>query len=121
MTADDVIRPTQILTKDELLLEPINDLPGAERGGSIRTAFKGLVAGTFKTNFVVMPVGQCSPPRTSEIEHIIVVLEGAFEFRVDSERHRLEVLDQIFVPVGVTWEYRNATLGQSTFLSITGP
>jgi quercetin dioxygenase-like cupin family protein len=113
--------PTRVLRRHELLVEPINDLPQAERGGFLRTAFKGLEAGTFRTTLVVMPVGQCSPPRLSEIEHIIVVLEGAFEFRVGGERDHLEPLDQIFVPVGVQWEYRNAVLGQSSFLSITGP
>ena len=87
----------------------------------MRTAFQGLVAGTFKTTLVVMPMGQCSPARESDIEHIIVVLDGAFEFLVDDETYRLAPLDEIFVPVGVRWEYRNATLGQSSFLSITGP
>ena len=37
----------------------------------MRTAFQGLVAGTFKTTLVVMPMGQCSPARESDIEHII--------------------------------------------------
>lgn len=81
----------------------------------------GLSAGTFKTTLVVMPVGQASPPRDSEIEHIIVVLEGAFEFRVGDEAYQLGLLDQLFVPVGVRWEYRNTSPDQSTFLSITGP
>lgn len=114
-------QPTEVLTKQEMTAQPNNTLPGAEREGSLRTSFKGLTAGTFKTNLVVMPAGQCSPPRASEIEHIIYVLEGSFEFLVDGAPHLLAELDQIRVPVGVLWEYRNAALAQSVFLSITGP
>jgi quercetin dioxygenase-like cupin family protein len=121
MTGETDAPAVEVLTERQLLLEPINDLPGAERGGSLRTAYAGLRAGAFKTTLVVMPPGQCSPPRPSEIEHIIIVLDGAFEFRVDDQSHCLERLDQIFVPIGVNWEYRNAVLAQSSFLSITGP
>jgi quercetin dioxygenase-like cupin family protein len=116
----DGILPTRVLRRHDLLVEPINDLPRAEQGGFLRTAYKGLEAGTFRTTLVVVPLGQCSPPRLSEIEHIIVVLEGALEFRVDDVRYRLEALDQIFVPVGVHWEYRNAVLAVSSFISVTG-
>jgi quercetin dioxygenase-like cupin family protein len=89
--------------------------------GTRRNAYKGLVAGTFKTNLVVMPQGQSSPPRESEIEHIIYVLEGSFEFLVEGYSYIVYMFDQIRVPVGVQWEYRNVADGQSSFLSITGP
>jgi quercetin dioxygenase-like cupin family protein len=49
------------------------------------------------------------------------VLEGAFLFIVDGVEYHVEELDQIFVPVGVRWEYLNASLGQSMFLSMVGP
>jgi quercetin dioxygenase-like cupin family protein len=114
-------RPVQVLTRSELISRAVNDLPGAERGGFLRTAFPGLAAATFRSTLVVMPLGQRSPPRESEIEHIIVVLEGSFLFRIDGADYEVGELDQILVPVGVDWEYQNTALGQSTYLSIVGP
>lgn len=111
----------RVLTRAELLDHPVHDLPGAHEGGSLRVVFKGLEAGTFKSTLVVVPAGQVSPSRDSEIEHIILVLEGSFTFVVGDEEYRLEEMDQIFVPVGPRWGYRNAALRQSSFLSITGP
>lgn len=113
--------PVRVLTKRDLLRGMVTNLPGAETGGSLRTVYPGLVAGTFRSTLVVMPAGQHSPARQSQIEHIILVLEGAFLFIVDGTEYHVEELDQIFVPVGVRWEYQNASLGQSTFLSIVGP
>jgi glyoxylate utilization-related uncharacterized protein len=113
--------PVRVLTKQQLIAEPIHDLPEAQRGGFMRVAFKGLSAGTFRSTLIVMPTGQSSPPRDSDIEHIIVVLAGSFEFIVDGDRYMVHEMDQIFVPVGVRWEYRNAALQESQFLSIVGP
>jgi quercetin dioxygenase-like cupin family protein len=113
--------PVRVLTKRELLRGMVTTLPGAETGGTLRTVYPGLEAGTFRSTLVVVPSGQRSPPRDSAIEHIILVLEGAFLFVVDGVEYHVEELDQIFVPVGVHWEYRNASLGQSMFLSMVGP
>jgi quercetin dioxygenase-like cupin family protein len=113
--------PVQLLTRGELISRVVNDLPGGDRGGTLRSAYPGLSAGTFRSTLIVMPVGQRSPSRESDIEHIIVVLEGSFLFDIDGVKYQVNELDQIFVPVGVTWEYQNAELGQSAFLSIVGP
>jgi len=113
--------PVRVLTRRELLRGMVTTLPGAETGGTLRTVYPGLEAGTFRSTLIVMPSGQRSPPRDSDIEHIILVLEGAFLFIVDSVEYHVEELDQIFVPVGVHWEYLNASLGQSMFLSMVGP
>jgi quercetin dioxygenase-like cupin family protein len=113
--------PVQFLSKAELISRVVNDLPGGDRGGTLRSAYPGLSAGTFRSNLIVMPVGQRSPSRESDIEHIIIVLEGSFLFDIDGVKYPVNKLDQIFVPVGVTWEYQNAELGQSMFLSIVGP
>ena len=109
------------MTHAELMASANPPLPESDVDGTRRTAYAGLVAGTFKTNLVVMPQGQRSPARVSEIEHIIYVLEGSFEFNVEGARYDVSATDQIFVPVGVRWEYRNSSAGESTFLSITGP
>ncbi len=114
-------RPVELLTRSGWMSRVVNDLPGAEQGGHLRSAFPGLVATTFRSTLVVMPMGQRSPPRTSEIEHIVIVLEGAFLFRVDGTEYHVDELDQLFVPVGVVWEYQNAVLTQSMFLAIVGP
>lgn len=113
--------PVRVLTKRELLRGMVTTLPGAETGGTLRTVYPGLEAGTFRSTLVVVPSGQRSPPRDSAIEHIILVLEGAFLFVVDGVNYHVEEMDQIFVPVGVHWEYLNASLGQSMFLSMVGP
>jgi len=113
--------PVRVLTKRELLRGMVTTLPGAETGGTLRTVYPGLEAGTFRSTLVVVPPGQRSPPRDSEIEHIILVLEGAFLFIVDGVEFHVDAMDQIFVPVGVHWEYLNASLGQSMFLSMVGP
>lgn len=113
--------PVRVLTRAQLLERPTHDLPGAREGGSLRVVFKGLEAGTFKSTLVVVPTGQASPPRQSEIEHIVLVLDGSFTFAVGDDEYRLDAMDQIFVPVGPQWGYRNAALQQSSFLSITGP
>jgi mannose-6-phosphate isomerase-like protein (cupin superfamily) len=49
------------------------------------------------------------------------IVEGSFEFNVEGAAYEVAARDQIFVPVGVRWDYRNTFGGQSTFLSITGP
>ncbi len=113
--------PVRVLTKRELLRGMVTTLPGAETGGTLRTVYPGLEAGTFRSTLVVVPSGQRSPPRDSEIEHIILVLEGAFLFIVDGVEYHLDAMDQIFVPVGVHFEYLNASLEQSMFLSMVGP
>ena len=113
--------PVRVLTRQDLLSQPNRGLPGAERDGTVRVAYHGLRAGTFRSTLVVMPADQSSPARDSEIEHIIYVLAGAFEFVVDGQPYLVHEMDQIFVPVGVRWEYRNAAPRESTFLSITGP
>jgi quercetin dioxygenase-like cupin family protein len=113
--------PVRVLTKRELLRGMVTTLPGADTGGTLRTVYPGLEAGTFRSTLVVVPSGQRSPARDSAIEHIILVLEGAFLFVVDGVEYHVEELDQIFVPVDVHWEYRNASLGQSMFLSMVGP
>ena len=114
-------KPVTRLTRAELLEGVVNGLPGSDQGGFLRSAFPGLVATTFRSTLIVMPMGQRSPPRMSDIEHVIVVLEGAFLFQVDGVKYRVEELDQLFMPVGVQWEYQNAALAQSTFLAIVGP
>ncbi|HEV3213341.1 MAG TPA: cupin domain-containing protein [Acidimicrobiales bacterium] len=119
--ADGAAPGVRLLTRAELLRGAVNDLPGTEGPGCARTAYPGLRAGTFRSTLMVMPVGQRSPARTSDIEHVIVVLEGAFVFTVDGVDYRVEALDQLFVPVGVVWEYQNAALAQSTYLAIVGP
>jgi quercetin dioxygenase-like cupin family protein len=68
-----------------------------------------------------MPEGQRSTRRASDVEHIIYVLEGSFEFDIDGTRYELGAMDQIFVPTDVSWEYRNTFAGSSTFLSVTDP
>jgi quercetin dioxygenase-like cupin family protein len=113
--------PVRVLTKRDLLRGMVTTLPGAETGGTLRTVYPGLEARTFRSTLIVVPSGQRSPARDSEIEHIILVLEGAFLFIVDGVDYQVEELDQIFVPVGVRWEYLNASLGQSMFLSMVGP
>jgi quercetin dioxygenase-like cupin family protein len=113
--------PVRVLSKSELISGVVNDLPGGEQGGFLRSAYPGLSATTFRSTLIVMPSGQRSPARKSDIEHIIVVLEGAFLFDIDGVKYQVNRLDQIFVPVGVVWEYQNAELGQSIFLSIVGP
>jgi len=110
-----------VLPNKQLISEPFDDLPGALEDGSLRTAFHGLAAGTFRSTLIVVPTGQTSPRRDSEIEHIILILEGAFTFQIDDDEYRLKTMDQIFVPVGVCWVYKNAAPQQSTFLSIVGP
>jgi quercetin dioxygenase-like cupin family protein len=109
------------MTHAELMASVNPPLPSSGVDGTRRTAYKGLVASTFKTNLVVMPEGQRSPARESDIEHVIYVLEGSFEFDVGGTRYELAAMDQILVPIGVRWEYRNTSAGPSTFLSITGP
>lgn len=111
----------RVLTKEQLLRGVTHDLPGAVTGGTLRSAYPGLRATTFRNSLVVMPSGQRSPARESDIDHIIVVIEGAFVFTVDGVDYRVGELDQIFVPVGVHWEYQNGTVRQSSFLSFVGP
>ena len=111
----------RILTESEWFSAPHQDLPGAKMPGTIRTAFHGLQATCFRSTLIAMPDSQCSPDRISEIEHVIVVLSGAFEFTVDGDSFRLDVLDQIYVPIGVHWSYRNVAASESRFLSIVGP
>jgi quercetin dioxygenase-like cupin family protein len=113
--------PVRVLTKRDLLRGMRTTLPGADTGGTLRTVYPGLEAGTFRSTLVVVPSGQRSPARDSEIEHIILVLKGAFIFIVDGVEYDVEEHDQIFVPVGVHFEYQNASLGQSIFLSMVGP
>jgi len=94
---------------------------GSELDATSRMAYFGLVASTFRSTLIVMQAGQRSPPRTSDIEHVIVGLEGAFIFTIDGAEYRVEPVDQLFVPVGVVWEYVNAADVPSAYLAIVGP
>jgi quercetin dioxygenase-like cupin family protein len=114
------VSTTRVMTYAELMASVNPPLPDADVDGTRRTAYKGLVGGTFQTNLVVMPEGQRSPARESDIEHVIYVLEGSFQFDVEGTCYQVATMDQILVPVGVRWEYRNSFDGPSTFLSITG-
>ena len=105
----------------ELLRGGFTGLPGAEVPGLVRTAYPGLEATTFRSTLVVMPPAQRSPERLSDIEHVIVGLEGAFVFTVDGVEYRVEELDQLLVPIGVRWSYRNDAPTDSSYLSIVGP
>ena len=77
---------------------------------------------------ISFPADRCAvrpaqPSPGLQIEHIIFVLEGAFlfiVFIVDGVEHYVDAMDQISVPVGVRFEYLNASLGQSMFLSMVG-
>lgn len=111
----------RLLTAAELLGGAVTDLLGAAEPGCERTAYPGLRASSFRSTLVVMPPGQRSPARTSDIEHVLVVLAGAFDFTIDGLGYHIERLDQLFVPVGVVWEYRNAARTESRYLAIVGP
>lgn len=111
----------QVLSKDDLIRGLIHDLPGADRGGFMRSAYPGLIGAKFRSSMVVVPSGQRCPAREAAIEHIIWILEGAFVFIVDGVDYRVEQLGQILIPIGVNWQYQNAALGQSSFISITAP
>ena len=120
--ADERPGPTvRLLTSEELLRHPFHDLPGADQPGSVRTAYPALKATTFRSTLVVMPVGQRSPERLSDIEHVIVGIEGAFVFTIDGLDYRVGQLDQLLVPIGVRWAYRNDAPSDSSYLSIVGP
>ena len=109
----------RVMTCAELMASMNPPLPGAGVDGTRRTAYMGLAGSTFQTNLVVMPEDQRSTSRQSDIEHVIYVLEGSFAFDVGETSFELAAMDQIFVPIGVRWEYRNTFAGPSTFLSIT--
>jgi quercetin dioxygenase-like cupin family protein len=68
-----------------------------------------------------LPIGQGSPVHTSKIEHVITVLEGSVEFIVDGVHYRLEKLDQLFIPPGLPFEYRNVALQYSWFFNVISP
>ena len=106
------------MTHAELLATANPPLPGAGTDGTRREAYRGLAGTAFATNLVVMPAGQRSPARESEVEHVIYVLEGSFEFAVEGDRYEVATMGQIFVPPGVRWEYRNSADATSTFLSV---
>ena len=111
----------RVLSRDDLISGLKSDLPGADRGGYLRSAYPGIVGADFRSTMVVVPMGQRSTEREATFEHIIFVLEGAFIFTVDGVGYRVAHLGQILIPVGVSWGYQNAELGQSSFLSITAP
>lgn len=111
----------RVLSRDDLIRGLVSDLPGADRGGYLRSAYPGIVGTDFRSTMVVVPLGQRSTARQATFEHIIVVLEGAFLFTVDGVGYGVEQLGQILIPIGVTWGYENAELKQSSFLSITAP
>ena len=106
------------MTHAELLASANPPLPGAAAEGTRREAYRGLAGAAFATNLVVMPAGQRSPARESEVEHVIYVLHGSFEFAVDGDRYDVATMGQILVPPGVRWEYRNSADTTSTFLSV---
>lgn len=114
-------RGVRLLRRAELLAGAFTDLPGAREPGCERTAYPGLAAGSFRSTLVVMPPGQRSPARTSDIEHVLVVLEGAFDFTIDGAHYHVEADDQLFVPIGVVWGYENAAATESSYLAIVGP
>ena len=122
MTADEADRhSTRRLAAADWFAHPNNRLPFADVGGTLRTHFRGLTSTRVRTSLIVLPIGQCSPVHTSKIEHVITVLEGAVEFIVDGAHFRLEKLDQLFIPAGLAFEYRNVALQYSWFFNVISP
>lgn len=111
----------RVLPKPEWLSRPNPPASQAELGGHMRLAYRGLAATNSTTTLVVVPVGQSSPTHASKAEHVITVLEGAFEFDAEGEIHRLEPLDQIFLPTAMAYGFRNVALQISWFLSVLSP
>jgi quercetin dioxygenase-like cupin family protein len=112
-------RPAALtLSRDDLFATELPRLPGAATTGFDRAAYRGLGTTFFQTNAVVLPVDQRSTARASEVDHVIVVLEGGLVVSVDGTEYSVGPWDQIFVPANVDWHYRNAHPSTTTFLSI---
>ena len=110
--------PVTVLRRAELFAAALPALPGAARPGGARAAYRGLATPHFRTNIVVVPGLQRSTPRASEVDHVIMILDGSIEVSVDGRAAALERWDQILVPARVDWEYRNPAEQEATFVSV---
>lgn len=109
LSAEDAARP-RLLSKQELLARPRYPrfkLPGAEMGGYGRVAYTGLRASNAQMGMLYIPVGQGSPAHSAGTEHLIMVLEGEMIFTLGDEEFRVGEWDQIFLPAGQFYSYRN--------------
>lgn len=110
--------PVTVLRATELFATELPALPGAREPGGARAAYRGLATPHFWTNVVVIPGLQRSTPRASEVDHVIMILDGSVEFSVDGRASTLRRWDQILVPAMVDWEYRNPAEQEATFVSV---
>ncbi len=98
--------------------------PRADTPGYGRAIIDGLKGVNFAANILVLPFGQGCPKHDFAGEVVVVSLSGEVEFRVHGsggeQRFLLEPPDLLYIPPRVTYEYRNAGMGQATFLSIAG-
>jgi uncharacterized RmlC-like cupin family protein len=98
--------------------------PRAEEPGFRRAFTEGVRGLNFMANILTLPVGQGAPAHVYGGDVIVVALTGSVEFVVGSGdervRYIVEPTDMLFLPAGLRYEYRNASAGESSFLSIAG-
>jgi mannose-6-phosphate isomerase-like protein (cupin superfamily) len=112
------VNATVVLTREALFAAQLPALPGADRSGQVRSAYRGLATPHFRTNIVVVPGEQVSTPRASEVDHVVMVLEGCITVSVDGTEYDVDTWAQILVPAHVEWSYRNPRPGRAVFVSV---
>jgi len=114
-------RPVVLKRRD---FRPRWNSPRADTPGYARAIIDGLKGVNFAANILVLPFGHGSPKHDFGGEVVVVSLTGEVEFRVQEregeQRYLLEPPDLLYLPPGVTYEYRNVGMEQATFLSIAG-
>jgi quercetin dioxygenase-like cupin family protein len=120
LAASDRSRP-RFLSRTELLASPFTSGRDGATFADMRVAYRGLVASKARCSLTALPVGQRIPAHSTNVEHIFVLHEGALDIVVEGERFRLHKMDELFVPVGKTFEIINVALETSTWLTVICP
>lgn len=115
---DEAAPAVEVLSKVELFATALPALAGSDQAGFERTAYKGLTGSSFRTTVIDVPAGQGSTPRRSTFDHVLMLLSGSLNFRIDDKRYDIDEWGQILVPTGVNWNYANETDRPAIFLSV---
>jgi len=108
----------RILREAEFFRSPTNNIRNEAEFGFHRTLWYGLRGTHTTTSVVVLPVGQSCEPHSSPAEHIITVLSGRLFFSAGAHSIDLLPFDQIFVPPGVEYWYRNTARTDTWFFNV---
>lgn len=95
-------------------------LPRTNEIGYMRTVCRGVIGAGASLGVGIMPIGQQSPPHTTDSEHLLLGLEGELTWRVEGVDYVTGAMDLLYVGAGHEYEYWNSGWVTAKFVDVIG-